>query len=461
MQFGFPFTFLFGQDRWVPRNDVFLIDPRTRFNPQVWNVNCINCHATAGQPRQDPQTKVISSRVGELGIACESCHGPAEDHVRINQNPTRRYALHRGDGPDATIFNPGRADHVKSSEACGQCHAIRKPAHPEQWNREGPETRPGEPLDQHYPLVEYDPVAAGQPGRQSDRAILEGSFWRDGQVRVSGRDFHAMEGSACYKRGRLSCFSCHSMHHYQEAANQLGADMQGNQACRQCHSSIVSRPEQHTHHSGNSSGSLCYNCHMPHTTYGLMRAIRSHRIDSPRVKTSLETGRPNACNLCHLDRSLEWTSRHLGEWYGQPQLPLQEDQRSTSAALLWLLKGDAGQRALLAWHLGWEPARRVSGENWLAPYLAELLIDPYSTVRSIAHRSLGQLPGYGQFSYDYIASPEERAASRRAALEIWNGQAAPLPGGDRLLLQPDGRRQEQKVAALIRQRDDRSMELLE
>ncbi|HXG47938.1 MAG TPA: multiheme c-type cytochrome, partial [Methylomirabilota bacterium] len=46
-QYGFPFTYLFEQERWVPRRDVFLLDPATRFAQQVWNVGCISCHATA------------------------------------------------------------------------------------------------------------------------------------------------------------------------------------------------------------------------------------------------------------------------------------------------------------------------------------------------------------------------------------------------------------------------------
>ncbi|GIT38390.1 MAG: hypothetical protein Ct9H300mP7_3110 [Verrucomicrobiota bacterium] len=36
-----------------------------------------------------------------------------------------------------------------------------------------------------------------------------------------------------------------------------------------------------------------------------------------------------------------------------------------------LLKGDAGQRAIAAWHMGWEPARKVSGGNWQGPWLSE------------------------------------------------------------------------------------------
>ena len=50
---------------------------------------------------------------------------------------------------------------------------------------------------------------------------------------------------------------------------------------------------------------------MPFTTYGLLKTIRSHQISNPSVQATLETGRPNACNLCHLDKTLEWTANAL------------------------------------------------------------------------------------------------------------------------------------------------------
>src|SRR5947208_5654909 len=66
-----------------------------------------------------------------------------------------------------------------------------------------------------------------------------------------------------------------------------------------------------SHHLAASSGSQCYDCHMPHTTYGVLKAIRSHQVGSPRVADELATGRPNACNLCHLDKPLAWTAHQL------------------------------------------------------------------------------------------------------------------------------------------------------
>jgi predicted CXXCH cytochrome family protein len=460
MQFGFPFTYVFADQRWLPRNDVFLLDPTIPWIPQVWNVNCINCHATAGQPRQDRQTKVIQSRAAELGIACEACHGPAEEHIRANLNPTRRYALHHAGQGDPTIFNPARRNHLKSSEACGQCHAIRHNDKKDLWNTEGLHFWPGEDIESKAPLVRYDGADLNAPGNEKKRALMEGCFWSDGQARVSGRDFSGMAASGCYQRGEISCLSCHSMHQYQDTDDQLRPRMEGNQACLQCHTAYAAKLEQHTHHRADSSGSLCYNCHMPHTSYGLLKAIRSHTINSPNVKSSLATGRPNACNLCHLDQSLAWTSTNLHNWFRQPIEPLTEEQKNVSAAVTWLLKGDAGQRALIAWHMDWQPARAASGQAWIPRFLAEILVDPYSTVRYIAQRSLKHLPGYADFSYDYIGPVPDRTQARQRALEIWRNQAA-LMESAAIRSQPAVFLNEDHVSGMLRQRNNRPMELLE
>jgi hypothetical protein len=133
---------------------------------------------------------------------------------------------------------------------------------------------------------------------------------------------------------------------------------------------------------------------MPHTTYGLLKTIRSHQISSPSVQATVETGRPNACNLCHLDKTLGWTADYLEQWYGESRPALGDDEESVAAAVLWLLKGDAGQRAIVAQAMGWAPAQEASGSAWLAPYLALTQKDQYDAVRLIASRSLRTLPTF-------------------------------------------------------------------
>jgi predicted CXXCH cytochrome family protein len=456
-QFSVPFTYLLDEARWVPRNDVFMLPPDSPLLPQVWNNNCLGCHATAGQPRQDPRNAVLQTRVAEYGIACESCHGPGEEHIRANSDPRRRYALHRGTNGDPTIKNPARLSAKKSSEICSQCHAARYNVNHGDWLVDGTDYWHRGNLENTRPHVPGKELQAlndlSDPQQAAKYKTLSGYFWPDGMIRVSGREHNGLVESPCYQRGDMSCLSCHSMHK-SDPDDQLARDMEGNAACFQCHGDFTKKLTQHTHHAANSSGSLCYNCHMPHTTYGLLKGIRSHQLTSPNVKSSIDTGRPNACNLCHLDQSLTWTANNLFLWYRQGVPRIEDELAQTPASVVWLLRGDAGQRALIAWHMGWEPARAASGTNWLVPYLAETLDDPYSVVRYIGQRSLKTLPGAERFNFDYIAPAPQRILAKSELLQRWDANALPPHDHEKIL-------PVKQISELIRRRDHRRMELFE
>jgi hypothetical protein len=137
------------------------------------------------------------------------------------------------------------------------------------------------------------------------------------------------------------------------------------------------------------------------------------------------------------------------------------EQRSVAASILWSLKGDAGQRALTAWHMGWEPARAASGDaGWFAPYLAAMLDDPYATVRYIAGRSLKRQPGFENLSYDYVTDADSLRHAREAALAEWQSHTK-LQENPCLLMQADGQLESSKVASLQAERNNRSMDLNE
>jgi len=457
-QFSFPFTFLFEENRWVPRNDVFMLPPETPVLQQVWNHNCIGCHATAGQPQTDARDYIPRTRVAEYGIACESCHGPGEEHVRANTAPRRRYRLHRGTNADPTIVNPARVSSRQSAEICGQCHAARYNVNHTEWLMNGFDYWHRTDLTNARPLLPGKKLQyltdLSDPGEASAHRSLSGYFWSDGMIRVSGREYSGLTETPCFQRGNMSCLSCHSMHKMASTDDQLAPRMEGNRACYQCHGDFENKLTQHTRHTAGSSGSLCYNCHMPHTTYGLLKGIRSHQLTSPTVKSSLETGRPNACNLCHLDRSLAWTADNLNQWYRQPVPAIDPDFARAPASAVWLLRGDAGQRALIAWHMGWEPARQASGTNWLIPYLAETLDDPYSVVRYIGQRSLKTIPGRKTLPYDYIAPAGQRVLLKSEVLQGWDSLSLPEPERANVL-------SPQESSQLLKRRDHRRMELLE
>lgn len=461
-----PIVYMIKERKWVRRNDIFLLPPDVANQPdgiRLWNATCISCHSTYGQPRVDnleqPDTSA-QTVVGELGIACEACHGPAHDHVKHYSDPWTRYLSRlSGDSPVA-IVNPAGMPHHRSSEVCGQCHGISAPANRSEWNESGEKYRAGDELGATRRLLRH-PARIDLPhNRRMSSEMLDRYFWSDGMVRVSGREYNGLVESPCFQRGNLSCISCHSMHD-SDPVDQLKSDMLGDHACLQCHTEVADNISSHTNHDINSSGSRCYNCHMPHTTYGLVKAIRSHEIDSPDVSTSLVTGRPNACNLCHLDKTLSWTNDHLVDWYGKQHVAMNSTYQSTSAALIWLLAGDAGQRAIIAWHAGWEPAKVASGSDWLAPFLAELLNDDYAVVRNLAGKALASLPAMDGVVYDYVAEEAERKSAAEKFVEIWNRQSHSGTARPELLLNDGWQIDYGRLFKLLGKRDRRPVDLLE
>jgi hypothetical protein len=198
---------------------------------------------------------------------------------------------------------------------------------------------------------------------------------------------------------------------------------------------------------------------MPFTTYGLLAATRSHQITSPSVSSSLETGRPNACNQCHLDQTLSWAATQLEGWYGIARPELTGDEAVIAASLLWILQGDAGQRALMAWTLGWDSAHEAAGSDWTAEALSHLLVDPYDAVRFMAFRSLRQLPEFSDVAYDYNASAESHQA---LAEQIRNGaKSGDLQGPGRAIERPAIHLSADVIKRLVSQRDNRGLILAE
>ena len=466
VQFALPITWLIADQRWVARKDVFIMDPDRKSPVQVWNLTCIQCHSTSGRPRKDSRTNLFDTDVAEHGIACEACHGPGEDHVNVNSSALRRYQLHLSGEVDESIINPARLESDRAAEICGQCHGVRWQLDQQSWATHGFRYQPGDSLEASTPILRRSQLNESPwapPTLQHNREFLDSLFWPDGMIRVAGRELNGLLETGCYQVGEMSCLSCHSMHH-SSPDDQLAKNMETNEACLQCHDSLRTTLEQHTHHNVNSSGSLCYNCHMPHATYGLLKAIRNHQIDSPSVAETIEAGRPNACNLCHLDKPLSWTATHLEDWFDQRHPTLDTDQESASSILLHLSKGDAAQRALSAWALGWKPAQRVAGRDWMAPFLAELLTDPYPAVRYIAYQSLKKLPGYLDLDYDFTAPSEQRNKARQTVIQQWEQEQKGThfrEPQEFLLLKQDGGVDRDRLTRLILKRDHRPVFLVE
>jgi len=450
-----PAIWLTSERAWIPRRAAIMSPPGAHASETgAWNGVCVACHTTNGQPRLDapfgstPAPAIAANtRAAEFGIACEACHGPGEAHARANRNPARRYALHFQPGArDDTIVQPERLDPLRASQVCGQCHSFWEFADPQaerRANADGLPYRPGDDLAATRFIA--------QPTRNLDTPIMRAFlaadpgfvrdiFWSDGMIRATGREYNALIDSPCFKNAAdpsrtMTCFSCHTMHKPDDDPRSIGdwADDQlspraiDGRSCAGCHTMA----DDHSHHAAGSPGRTCENCHMPYTTYGLLKTIRSHQISSPSVQATLATGRPDACSLCHLDKTLAWTAATLDAWYGTPRPALGDDEQTVAASVLWLLKGDAGQRAIVAQAMGWPAAQRAAGSAWLTPYLALTERDQYDAVRLIAARARRTLPPF-----------------RREALPRGSAQ---------LLLTPAGTFDTSRVNRLVRERNNRRL----
>jgi Cytochrome c554 and c-prime len=431
----FPFGYIVAEKMWAPVNETFLLPPNMKeyYSTGAWNGACMDCHVTQGQSRFVAGNK-WDSQVAEFGIACESCHSEGREHIELNRNPFRRFKIHLTTKSDPSVTNPARLKGPESGLACGQCHSVwafNDMADKIDFNRHGAGFRPGaRDLSQRFVVQPNASDHSEQKDfiRRTEPDFFHNRFWDDGMIRVTGREFNGVQASPCFRGGDFSCISCHEMHLDSPGQTdartwartaQLRPKMDSDSACLQCHKDMSARLVAHTHHSAESSGSRCYNCHMPRTTFGLLHAMRSHQVSSPSVQESIAYGRPNACNLCHLDQTLAWAAQNLHAWYNQPVPELSEDDRTIAAAVQWILKGDAGQRALIAWGMGWESAQNIAGRDWLYPYLIYTLTDSYAAVRFDAWKSLRTLPGFSDFSFIYTApDPTLREAATRA-YEKW------------------------------------------
>ena len=475
----FPFAYIVAEKTWAPTSETFLIPPELKeyYSIGAWNGACMDCHVTQGQSRFVKGNQ-WDSQVAEFGIACEACHSEGRDHIERNRDPIRRFKIHLTTKSDPTVTNPKRLTAPDSGLDCGQCHSVwafNNMADKIDFNRHGASFRPGaSDLKQRFVVQPNTQDHSEQKDfiRRTEPDFFSNRFWGDGMIRVTGREFNGVQASPCFRGGEFSCISCHEMHLETPRSaslktwarnGQLKPKMDTDQACLQCHQTMTAKITEHTHHASDSPGSRCYNCHMPRTTFGLLHAMRSHQVSSPSVNESVAYGRPNACNLCHLNQTLAWTAQNLHAWYNQSVPQLSSDDQTIAAAVQWIVKGDAGQRALIAWGMGWEPAQKAAGRDWLYPYLIYSMSDPYAAVRFDAWKSLQTLPGFSDFPFNYTSDDRALSETATRAIKKWfrtvrdvNSFFAPETG-----LDSSGRFRQDIFQRLRTERDDKPIVLAE
>lgn len=408
------------EQRWIHMNGAF-VEPEgepgslTDYQRHLsrWNDNCIFCHNTEPAPGVEQVT--FQSRVGELGIACEACHGPAEAHLaRHRGNPLRR--LLARDHADGSITNPARLDPARESAICGRCHGQRIAADIAKVMLDGDGFIPGDLLADVSRPIFADTIIPDVPGFDQGRPFAS-RFWPDGTPRLSAYEYQALLLSPCYDQGQpgaLGCGHCHDMHGDQPDG-QVRAGRAGQGACIDCHNQLSSD------HGGHDSPVDCLDCHMPAITYGLLEGMISHRITSPDPGAWIgRNDQPDACTQCHVDRSRAWAAEamaELGLRGTKPSSPPAEVEQLASRVVLDLLGGDPLQRNLAAHALASAKASGSLAER--LAWLADGLEDEYPSVRWFAWRgmrALAERAGHAELlalleQFDYLGPIDQRIAT--------------------------------------------------
>jgi hypothetical protein len=131
-------------------------------------------------------------------------------------------------------------------------------------------------------------------------------------------------------------------------------------------------------------------------------------IYSPTRADMIEAGHPNACNLCHTDRPIDWTLDHLKEWYNagydEGKIAAAYPDRTRPAALGWLRSDDPAVRLVAA-----DALTRAHDVKAL-PQLLDALDDPHLVNRQFAARGLQEKMGVrpADSGYHFFMTADER-----------------------------------------------------
>ena len=246
----------------------------------AFNTTCFNCHVTELATNYDLATDTYHTTWAEPGISCQSCHGVANEHVRVMEQAGDPKKV-----KDIKIIRTKNFTAAQMNDMCATCHAKLIPL--------SLTFRPGDKFFDHFDLITLDHV----------------DFYPDGRNLGENYTYTSWLMSPCAKSGKLDCNHCHTA-----SGRTRFEGEKSNQACMPCHEKEVRQPEEHGHHKAGSKGNGCIACHMPMTRFAAM-GRSDHSMRPPTPATTIAFKSPNACNLCHADHDAAWADQWIRKWY--------------------------------------------------------------------------------------------------------------------------------------------------
>ncbi len=251
--------------------------------PYTFNSRCYGCHVSQYSQNYDFENDSYSTTWKEPGINCESCHGPASEHNRVC-----REAMKNDKQPEDLKMIMVVQSHGSTPEqvdsACSSCHT--------KGGAITPSYIPGEAYYDHYDLATYENI----------------DYYPDGRDLGENYTFTSWSLSPCARNSKLDCMYCHTS----SGRYRFHEDAKANDACVECHKGKVDNIVKHSRH--KEGATKCIQCHMPMTRFGNM--MRSdHSMRPPMPSATIRYKSPNACNICHKDKSPEWADKKVRRWH--------------------------------------------------------------------------------------------------------------------------------------------------
>ncbi len=125
----------------------------------TFNTTCFNCHVSQLATNYDLASDTYRTTWGEAGISCESCHGPAAEHVRIMTEG--KVSGHSS--KDIQIIRTKEFTAAQMNDMCATCHAKMVPI--------STSFRPGDAFFDHYDLVTLEHPDYYPDGRDLGREL--------------------------------------------------------------------------------------------------------------------------------------------------------------------------------------------------------------------------------------------------------------------------------------------------
>lgn len=252
-----------------------------------WNSRCAACHSTNLNKGYDPETMIYETTFSETNVACEACHGPAQEHLQAVSDLAEKGTGYKSSQTpvawtfeqDSAIASASGASSSHEIDMCGGCHSRRRP------------------------------ISAGETKHFSEQYTLQtlgpGLYFPDGQIEDEVFVLGSFLQSKMHQAG-VTCSNCHNPH----SGKVKAAD---NQLCSQCHAPQTFDVAQHHRHETGSDGAMCVNCHMPARTYMQVDDRRDHRFVVPN-QVQATNGAPSPCLNCHEDQPEGWMADTLTQW---------------------------------------------------------------------------------------------------------------------------------------------------